>query len=50
MVKCEAKFEKKFSKFVLYKKDGNEEAVAPHRMTLTEALKYYKALAVKGVE
>ena len=41
----------KFTKFVIYSKDGkNKEVTAPRRMTTSEALHHFNALAVGGVE
>lgn len=41
----------KFTKFNIFTRDGeNKEVTAPRRMTLDEAMQYFKALAIGGVE
>lgn len=41
----------KFTKFNIFSKDGkNKEVTAPYRMTLSEAMAYFKALAISGAE
>ena len=41
----------KFTKFIIFTRYGkNEEVTAPRRMTTSEALHYFKALAVGGIE
>ena len=47
----EARFQKKFVKFNIFTKEGeNREVTAPRRMTLDEAMHHFKALAISGVE
>ena len=46
----EARFQKKFLKFNIFSKNGNQEVTAPRRMTLDEAMHHFKALAIGGVE
>lgn len=40
----------KFTKFNIFTSDGNKEVNAPRRMTLDEAMRHFKALAISGVE
>ena len=40
----------KFTKFNIFTRDGNKEVTAPRRMTLDEAMHYFKALAIGGIE
>lgn len=41
----------KFTKFNIFTRDGrNKEVTAPRRMTLGEAMHYFKALAIGGIE
>ena len=41
----------KFTKFNIFTKDGeNIQVTAPRRMTLDEAMDYFKALAISGEE
>ena len=50
-MKEEVTLEKKFKKFNVFSKDGQNQVVeAPRRMTLSEALDYFHALAVSGIE
>ena len=41
----------KFTKFNIFTRDGeNKQVTAPRRMTLYEAIDYFKALAISGEE
>ena len=40
----------KFTKFNIFTRDGNKEVTAPRRMTLDEAMRHFKALAISGIE
>ena len=40
----------KFTKLNIFTRDGNNEVTAPRRMTLDEAMHYFKALAISGIE
>ena len=40
----------KFTKFNIFTRDGNKEVTAPRRMTLGEAMRHFKALAISGIE
>ena len=40
----------KFTKFNIFTRDGNKEVTAPRRMTLDEAMYYFEALAISGIE
>ena len=40
----------KFTKFNIFTSDGNKEVTAPRRMTLDEAMRHFKALAISGIE
>lgn len=40
----------KFTKFNIFTRDGNKEVIAPRRMTLDEAMRHFKALAISGIE
>lgn len=40
----------KFTKFNIFKRDGNKEVTAPRRMTLGEAMRHFKVLAISGIE
>ena len=40
----------KFTKFHIFTMDWNKEATAPRRMTLDEAMRHFKALAIIGIE
>lgn len=40
----------KFTKFNIFTRDGGKEVTAPRRMTLDEAMRHFKALAIGGVE
>ena len=40
----------KFTKFNIFKSDGHNEVTAPRRMTLDEAMRHFKALAISGIE
>ena len=40
----------KFTKFNIFTMDWNKEVTAPRRMTLDEAMRHFKALAIIGIE
>lgn len=40
----------KFTKFNIFTRDGNKEVTAPRRMTLDEAMRHFKVLAISGIE
>ena len=40
----------KFTKFNIFTRDVNKEVTAPRRMTLDEAMRHFKALAISGIE
>lgn len=50
MAKEEVRTTMKFTKFNIFKRDGNKEVTAPRRMTLGEAMRHFKALAISGIE
>ena len=40
----------KFTKLNIFTRDGNKEVTAPRRMTLDEAMRHFKVLAISGIE
>ena len=46
----EVRTKMKFTKFNIFTRDGNKEVTAPRRMTLDEAMDYFNALAISGIE
>ena len=50
MAKEEVRTTMKFTKFNIFTRDGNKEVTAPRRMTLDEAMRHFKALAIGGIE
>ena len=50
MTKEEVRTTMKFTKFNIFTRDGNKEVTAPRRMTLDEAMRHFKALAIIGIE
>ena len=46
----EVRTKMKFTKFNIFTSDGNKEVTAPRKITLDEAMRHFKALAISGVE
>lgn len=46
----EVRTKMKFTEFNIFTSDGNKKVTAPRRMTLDEAMHYFNALAISGIE